>query len=307
LAVRAQRSGTGLVATRVERRDRAAPPAGTPTRVTGTVSSFASVADFVVGTQRVNAASARFENGLSADLRDGRRVEAEGIVSGAVLLATRVAFVTEPSPPPLGVEIEGAVAGFISIASFRVAGHVVDASAARFANGSAADLADGRLVTVRGVIANGVVLAGSVEFHGSAAPPAITVELEGPITDFVSVADFRVEGQRVDATAARFSGGNAASLANGRRVHVKGPLSGGVVRAVTVAVEDDTSGVAASVEGRITAFVSVANFTVAGRVVDASGARFENGTAADLRVGREVHVEGRLVGGVLRASKVALE
>jgi hypothetical protein len=307
VAVRAQRLNTGLVATHVERQDRAAPPAGTTTSVTGTVSGFASLADFLVGAQRVNAASARFEQGLASDLRDGRRVEAEGVVANGVLLATRVAFVNDPTAPSVSVEIEGAISGFASLARFRVAAQLVDASSARFVNGTAADVADGRVVTVRGVLGNGIVQATSVEFHASAPPTAATVELEGPITDFASVADFRVEGQRVDASAARLSGGTAASLANGRRVHVKGPLSGGVVKAQSVTIEDDTAGVEAQVEGRITAFASVSNFTVANRVVDASAARFENGTAADLRVGREVHVEGRLVAGVLRASKVALE
>ncbi|MDH5287934.1 MAG: DUF5666 domain-containing protein [Betaproteobacteria bacterium] len=307
LVVRAQRHATGLVATRVERRDRSAPPAGTPIRVEGVVSAFVSTANFVVGAQKVNAGSAHFENGPATELRDGRRVEAEGVLSGDVLLATRIAFVADTGTPPVAVEIEGAISGFVSVARFRLAGQVVDASAARFANGTAADLADGRLVTVRGVVTGGIVQASSVEFHGSSQPPATAiVELEGPITGFVSVADFTVEGQRVDATAARFTGGTAASLANGRRVHVKGPLSGGFVRATSVQVEDG-AGVEAHVEGRITAFVSVANFTVAGRVVDASVARFENGTAADLRVGREVHVEGRLVGAVLRASRVAVQ
>jgi hypothetical protein len=276
-------------------------------RVEGTVSGFVSVAGFIVGAQHVNAASARFENGTAADLRDGRRVEAEGVLSGTLLLATRVAFVVDTTPPPVAVEIEGAISGFVSAARFRVAGQVVDASSARYQNGTAADLADGRLVTVRGLVANDIVAASSVEFHAGTPPTATTVELEGPITEFVSVADFKVEGQRVDASAARFSGGTAASLANGRRVHVKGPLSGGFVRAETIAVEDDTNGIEAHVEGKITAFVSVANFTVAGRVVDATAARFENGSAADLRVGREVHVEGRLVGALLRATKVALE
>ncbi len=305
MAVRAQRHSNGLVATRVERRDRAAPPASTPTRVEGVVSAFVSAADFVVGTQRVNAASARFENGTAAELRDGRRVEVEGILSGQVLLATRLGFVAEPPVTPVAVEIEGAISGFVSAARFRVAGQVIDASGARFSGGTAADLADGRLVTVRGVVAGTLVQAGSVEFHGSVAPT--TAELEGTVTDFVSIADFRVEGQRVDASSARFTGGTASAVRNGRRVHVTGPLTGGIVRAATVEIEDDVAGVEASVEGRISAYVSVADFTVSGRVVDASAAVFENGTPAGLRVGRTVHVEGRLVGAVLRASKVALE
>ena len=58
--------------------------------------------------------------------------------------------------------------------------------------------------------------------------------LLGPITDFVSKADFRVQGQRVDASGARFIGGTDADLANGVRVRVAGQLSAGTVVAFSV-------------------------------------------------------------------------
>jgi cytochrome c-type biogenesis protein CcmE len=305
LLVRAEQQAGRLLATRIERHDTGTAPIGAATKVQGTIAAFVSIADFAVGALRVNAASARLENFVASDLRDGQRVEAEGVLNAGVLLATRVALIIDPATPPLAVEVEGTITAYVSPSSFRVAGQPVDASGARFTNGTQADLADGRKVTARGVLSGGVVRASQIEFHGSSVTPT-TLELEGPISDFTSIASFRVEGQLVDAAQARLSNGTAADLGNGRRVHVKGPLVGGVVRAATVEIEDAALK-EASAEGRITDFVSASNFKVAGRTIDASTARFERGTAADLANGRQVHVEGVLAGAVLRARKVAFE
>ena len=62
-----------------------------------------------------------------------------------------------------------------------------------------------------------------------------------------------------------------------------------------------------SVKGTITNYVSVANFTVAARNIDASTATFEGGSAANLANGRKVEVEGRLKGAVLVAKKVSFQ
>ena len=70
-----------------------------------------------------------------------------------------------------------------------------------------------------------------------AAPPSEPAEVEGRITSFVSVANFKVEGQVVDATSARFSGGRASDLANGLQVHAKGPIVAGVLRATTLEID----------------------------------------------------------------------
>ena len=91
------------------------------------------------------------------------------------------------------------------------------------------------------------------------------------------------------------------------RVQVVGPVISGVLLATRIEVKDAPEQQEASVKGAITSFVSVANFTVAGRTVDASSATFEDGSAAQLANGRQVEVEGVLVGTVLRAKKVSFE
>jgi hypothetical protein len=304
--VKAARTATSYLAVRIERLDLAAPREEAPTAKTeGTIANFVSAARFDVGARRVNASSARIVNGTLADLANGRRVEVEGVLSGTTLLASRVAFVIETTVPPAAVSIEGTIANYVSRASFSVAGQSVDASAATFENGSPADLANGRVVEVKGLAGGATVIASKVSFRS--APAEATLELEGGITDFVSGANFKVSDQSIDASGAQFKNGGISDLANGRKVHVKGTLARAVLKATTIEFDDSTTSEEASAKGKVSDFVSVANFKVAGRSIDASAARFEGGTAADLRNGKEVEVEGTLVAAVLKAGKVKFD
>lgn len=306
LSVRATRQAAGLVATRVVRLDTAAGgESGIATKVEGAITDFASVANFRVAGRSVNAVSATFAGGVAADLANGRRVVVEGILSGDIALATRVTFQADDAAPPSEQGVEGTISDFVSAARFQVAGVAVDASQASFEEGRAADLANGRQVEVKGTMSGGVLVASKVIFKGDR--PATTLEVEGAITDFVSVASFKVDGQAVDASTATITSGTLADLANGRRVGAKGPLVGGVLRATKVEIKDAPEQVEASVKGQITDFASVANFKVAGRRIDASIAKFEHGTASDLANGRKVEIEGRLAGEVLVAKKVSFQ
>lgn len=60
--------------------------------ISGTVSAFNSVADFVVRNQRCDATSASFSHGVAADLKRDVWVKLEGVKSGAVLQVTSVEF-----------------------------------------------------------------------------------------------------------------------------------------------------------------------------------------------------------------------
>ncbi len=306
LSLKATRGSTGLVATRVVRLDASAPvDSGIAGKAEGTITDFVSVASFKVAGRAVNAGSAKFEGGVAANLANGRRVEVEGVLAGDILMATGVTFKAEDAAPASPESVEGAISDFASPAKFKVAGQPVDASRAAFTGGSAADLANGRRVGVKGTAAGGVLVASSVEFQSD--PPATTLEVEGAITDFVSIANFKVSGQSVDASQAVISEGTSADLANGRRVGAVGPVVGGILRATKLEVKDAPEAKEASVKGTITDFVSVANFKVAARTIDASAASFEHGTAANLANGRKVEVEGKLNGDVLVAKKVSYQ
>jgi hypothetical protein len=303
ISVRAVRGPAGLRATRIQRLERGTPPPSqAPVRVTGTVSSFVSTADFVVAGQRVNAASAEFVDGGASMLRDGVRVTVDGMPNGGFLVATTVTFDGDDGGPVV-VEIEGTISEFTSPASFRVAGRRVDGSGATFVNGTIGMLADGLRVEVQGLQNGATVTAQKVTFKGGET--ATTIEVEGRITDFVSVSSFRVAGQAVDASAATIRDGTKADLADGRKVAAKGPLVGAVLRAASVEIEDGpVEGQEIHVQGVVSGYVSTAKFVVAGRTIDASAAEFGDGKASDLRDGRVVDVEGRLYGGIVRAKHV---
>lgn len=304
LRAKAAKKKSALVATRIERLDKGAPPPTDPTtKAEGLVSEFVSVADFKVGGRKVNAASAKFENGRASDLANGKRVAVEGTLSGDVLMASKVEFKSGDATPD--VAVEGAITDFVSVASFRVAGQAVDASGATFEGGTGVDLADGRQVAVSGPLsASGVLVARKVEIKASTPP---TLEVDGKIASFASVASFTVAGQQVDASGATFKNGTASDLADGRDVTVKGPLVAGVLKATEVEFHDSGVDDGQEVEGKISGFVSPSNFVVAGRTVDASAATFSHGTIADLANGRNVAIHGKLVGTVLKASTVEFD
>ena len=307
LTVRAVHAGAGLLAQRVERRDRTAPPpADPPVEVEGLITTFASLGDFTVGARRVNANSASITGGTAASLAVGVRVHVEGTLNSDVVVASRLDILPPDPAPPTDVEVRGTIDTFVSVASFHVAGQTVDATGAQFVNGTASDLANGRFVDVVGSFAAGVVHARSVEFR-NVAPPVPTIEAEGLISQFVSIASFRIAGQPVDASGATFTRGRASDLQNGREAHALGPLVDGVLHATSISVEDAPDDQQVELEGRVSNFVSVSQFTVAGRTVDASAARFSHGTAADLRNGSRVHVKGPVVGAVVHASTVEFD
>jgi len=306
LQVSTTRGAAGLVAARVVRVDTAAPSSsGVTAQAEGAISDFMSLASFKVAGQKVNASSARFEGGVAGDLANGRRVNVEGVLAGDVLLATRVALESEDTQAQQSLSIEGSITDFVSRSNFTVSGRRIDASQATFGGGAAADLANGRSVAVAGVLAGEVLVASTVSFRS--APPAATLEIEGAIANFSSIASFKVAGQAVDASNATLSNGKAADLADGRLVTVVGPVVGGVLQATTVEIKDAPELTEANVRGTITNFVSIANFTVAARRIDASKAKFEGGSAAKLANGVQVEVEGKLVGTTLVADTVTID
>ena len=242
-------------------------------------------------------------------IRVGDRLSVRATRGAAGLMATRIVRLdaSAPADTAAATKAEGVITDFVSVASFKVAGRKVNAGSARFEGGIAGDLRDGRRVEVEGVLAGDVLMATGVVFEADDAAAPSSGSLEGTITDFVSQARFKVDGQTVDATQALFQGGAAADLANGRRVGVVGTLTGGVLVAARVEFKSAQATATLEVEGAITDFVSAANFKVAGQLVDASTATISSGTMADLGKGRKVGVAGTVTGGVLRATKVEIK
>jgi hypothetical protein len=174
-----------------------------------------------------------------------------------------------------------------------------------------ATLANGRFVRVAlaPVPGAGGIWPASALFDG--APPIEDHEearLEGRISAFTSATSFSVNGTPVDASGATIVG---TGLALGSRVEVDGTLSGGVLVASRVQVEDedDDDDEEFEVRGPIAALDTLAKtFVVREVTVSYAGSvDFRDGTAADLAVGRRVEVRGTLSGDGTRLEATRIE
>ena len=144
-----------------------------------------------------------------------------------------------------------------------------------------------------------------IEAAGAAAPS----HLRGP----VAAVDATQRQLRIGALTLGYAAASnvPATLAVGDIVRVRvrlvaGPFGGWVVDAFGTGVRTPDDRDEAELEGRITSFVSTTQFSVNGVPVDASAARFPDGSAG-VRAGALVEVSGRLRSGVLIASEVSLE
>ena len=140
-----------------------------------------------------------------------------------------------------------------------------------------------------------------------------TVEVKGRVANLNLAAGTCTIG----ALTVNFSGVAAAQrpagLANGMTVEASGKqFANGLLTADRLRDRDRDrihwpDGTAVEVEGYVTDFVSISNFKVDTRVVNAAGAVIRNGTAADVANGVRVEAEGPVVNGVLMAARLVLK
>lgn len=117
----------------------------------GTITAWNSATDFAVNGLPVDASSASFPDG-SAGVVLGAQVEVEGKVVNGVLVASKVELDARHAEERHGFELHGAISALdTATRSFTLRGVRVSYDAATtFRDGSAADLADGRRVEVKG-------------------------------------------------------------------------------------------------------------------------------------------------------------
>ena len=114
--------------------------------------------------------------------------------------------------------------------TFDLAGVRVNAATAIVVPANLA-LANGNFVVVRGSFrSDGSLIATQVRIRRKGTTPGFDYEVSliGPISDFVSLADFRVRGVRVDASGAtqRACAGNNVIIGNGLNVEIGGAIVG---------------------------------------------------------------------------------
>lgn len=182
----------------------------------------------------------------------GQSIEVKGNWDGSVLQATQVELDGYRASQIGGNnELFGAVSS-INGNTVVVNGVSVDLSGAVFGHGATlAQVTVGSYVEIKGNLAGNLLQATKVELktssttgndsnHGLSGD--VSFEQSGLVSDFVSVANFKLNGLKVDASTARFEHSNAASLANGVYVEIKGIQgSNGVFVATKVDIKNNSN------------------------------------------------------------------
>ncbi|HUW35723.1 MAG TPA: DUF5666 domain-containing protein [Rhodocyclaceae bacterium] len=207
----------------------------------GTVSNFVSAANFQVRGVLVDASTASFTGGSSANLQNNAYVEIHGRVSNNVVLASTVNIQSVQGATDGSVgDLRGVVSNFNATSNaFTLTldnenGSQIQAVLAAspfFVGGTRADLINGKYVSLNAALVGGQWQVDTVTFMLASAPSGggegmggqdMHREMEGVISQ-LSGNTCSVNGITVDFSAATISGGQPA---NGAQVQVYGTMSG---------------------------------------------------------------------------------
>jgi len=214
--------GGVLHATRVERLASAQPPV-----LAGYVQDFDSHSrTFRIGSQKVSYAAADFPGDWpSSKLEDGVVVRVRAPAAATTLVAGTI----EPwNPAPLRdgtrLSLGGLVTDFVSLQAVRIDGVPADLSTAKISGGGNSILTAGARVEATGTVRGGVLVVTTLKVRQAAptvAAPApaddesSSYSARGSVGAYRSPADFKVQGQDIDASNAVYVGGTAADLGSG--------------------------------------------------------------------------------------------
>ncbi|SFQ74563.1 hypothetical protein SAMN05216567_13619 [Variovorax sp. OK605] len=141
---------------------------GIAVQLAGVITDFTSRGAFKVLGAPVNANDAQITGGPAGSLGNGVKVEVDGSLSSGVLVVKKLRIRNVPGTGgPASFTLIGTIGAYQSPASFRVRGQPVDASGPGviFENGTAANLSDGKHVTVVGDrVLDGVLIAQRLTF-----------------------------------------------------------------------------------------------------------------------------------------------
>ncbi|KNZ31940.1 MAG: hypothetical protein AD742_14220 [Methylibium sp. NZG] len=237
--LRGQIAGAAVVATALAAR---APADGS------TFIQAGSVTDWQPAVQRLRlfglpfdfqlSASTVFEGGTLATLADGRVVELRGSLAGNTFTVVTLAFASPTSPLQLAgwaVTVEPAPGGLAGELQVNEVDLLWDAATVFIGpTRTAADLSEGRAVRVRAVRGAGIAAPlRALEIDTRDTLPGV-FRVRGTVSEFESIARFRIDGQWVDASNAVFDPPELARALAGAYIDVEGRIAGGVLQATRV-------------------------------------------------------------------------
>jgi hypothetical protein len=285
--------------------------------LSGVVSNLTST-NFKIGTLTVTLPSDATK--IRGTLADGARVKvkaAPGALSGNVLTATSVqvlgagfALGTTPAAGAL-LKIKGLAAAAPVNGVLTLSGTPIDISKATFEGGTAASIATGSFLEVKGTWDGTTLQATKVEFEGAReARIGGRNELYGAVSSITGNIAV-VNGVTVDLSTAVFSHGNASQVVVGSYVEIQGNVVGDTLVAKKVELKSGTaaSGMAFEQSGTVSNFVSLSNFKLGGLTVNAATATLESKTGSStIANGSYIEITGKLdANNVFVATKVELK
>jgi hypothetical protein len=202
----------------------------------GTVSSFDPAAQTLrlpplALPVRLTSATT-FRDGTVADLANGRRIRVIGAETAGEFTVRELSFLDAVNAPftvlLAGISTDLGVGGRLFVNDTPV---IVNAQTmiTGGATGTSSDLDGGQFLIVRAQRQGTELIARSIDIR-------LTLDDDfehviGYVSQFASLADLRVAGQRVDASTATISGGGAAQLRDAAYVLVEGSIRNGVLSA----------------------------------------------------------------------------
>jgi len=212
--------------------------------------------------------------------------------------------------PGLAYELKGFIASLdTDQETFLINGLLVDYSSADISGLPDGLPVEGLLVEAEGIVdlTGANMFATRIDLEDElGAVNADEVEVMGFVTGYVSAYEFTVGNQLVLVDGdALFVDGTPQDVVLGIKLEAEGTLEDGVLYAEEIEFWEPDQ---IEIEGLITAFVSIFEFTVDQQVVNTTAETvYEDGTSGDLEMGVHVEIKGRMAGGVMMADKVSFE
>ena len=306
-----------MQATRIQKKN-----ADAYNRVKGVVKNLTATT-FSLGDLLVDYSSAKVLP-TSAALVNGAQVHVSipvGTVTAGVAVKATVVKVKDPKSENGDKEAEfGGVVSKLdaTLKTLVVDGLTVDTTAAQFnpSSRSFADLKVGTYVRINGIYkADGTVLAKIVVVRSAETGNNHGAELHGTVMNFKSMQDFTLRGMSVDASTAIIdvaSCGPITTLANGLQIEIRGSLTPtGKVMATSIECEKQQDGVTVvERSGKVSKVDAAAKtfvLTTSKETITVQWSATTLFARVDVTMldGKTLEVEGRIVAGVLQASKIS--
>ena len=194
---------------------------------TGSIANLnPSARTFRLGASTVNFDAATLDGLKVSDLADGLFVRLRGQLSDGAVTAGKIQRWQAPMVEGIRLSLAGVISDYNSLSgAFKISDMAFNASAAALSGANANGLGNGVRVDVKGTFVNGDLQATQLKIRhvpGEGRLPSFSAQ--GRISPFVSPSNFKVRGQRIDASqpGVVFMNGTAASLGASVQVFITG-------------------------------------------------------------------------------------